>query len=78
MPDAPPPTFDNHGNLVAEWSLSCRYTSAQDLIVVTWAQEAGPYHTAKNKSETYSPQDVEDVVAIAQRAIRILAARRLF
>lgn len=77
-PDAPPPTFDAHGNLVAEWSITVRYDSLRDDIIVNWRQEAGPYHKAKALEEHYKPQDLEDVIAVIQRAIRILGARRLF
>lgn len=76
--DAPSPTFDSHGNLVAEWSITVRYDALRDDLIVNWRQEAGPYHKAKALEEHYAPQDLEDALAAIQRAVRIMGARRLF
>lgn len=78
MPDAPQPTYDSHGNMVAAWTIRCSYDPLRDLLEVHWHQEAGPYHKEKRLTETYDPSDVEDLIATVQRAIRILGARRLF
>lgn len=77
-PDAPAPTYDSKGNEVAEWAISIRYDAVRDNLTIVWTQEAGPYHKAKRVQNNYSPQDLEDLVADVQRAIRILGARRLF
>lgn len=78
MPDAPKPTYDSHGNMVAAWTIRVGYDPLRDLLEVHWRQEAGPYHKAKSLTETYDPVDLEDMLATLQRAVRILGARRLF
>lgn len=77
-PDAPPPTYDSRGNMVAEWSVTMRYDAVRDEITVHWRQDAGPYSKAKALTHRYDPVDVEDALADVQRAVRICGARRLF
>lgn len=77
-PDAPAPTYDSHGNMVAPWMIRISYDPLRDVIDVFWQQEAGPYHKAKTLSTTHAPVDVEDALADVCRAVRILGARRLF
>lgn len=77
-PDAPTPTYDSKGNLVAEWAITVRYDALRDDLIVNWRQEAGPYHKAKSSESHYDPKDLEDALADIQRAVRILGARRLF
>lgn len=78
MPDAPPPTYDSTGSLVAGWWVRAGYDPSQDEIVVTWHQDAGTYTESKTVEERHPFTDVEDVIASLQRRIRILGARRLF
>lgn len=77
-PDAPPPTYDSTGNLVAEWMVTVRYDSVRDVVNVTQVQEAGPYHKARVQTDTYAPTEIEDIASALDRALRILGARRLF
>lgn len=77
-PDAPPPTYDAAGNLVAEWMVTVRYDSVRDVINVTQVQEAGPYHKARVQTDTYAPTEVEAIASHLHRVLRILGARRLF
>lgn len=77
-PDAPTPTYDSHGNEVAEWAIRISYDASRDQIGVYWSQEAGPYHTAKREFKAYDVTDLEDVLSDVQKAVRILGARRLF
>jgi hypothetical protein len=77
-PDAPQPTYDSKGNMVAQWTLRVAYDSVRDQLTLDWSQEAGPYHKAKRVSNTYDPRNLEDAIADIQRAMRILGARRLF
>ena len=78
MPDAPRPTYDSHGNLVGGWAVGLSYDPAKDELSLYWRQAAGPYHAAKNGTETYDPRDLEDAIAALDRRVRILGARRLF
>lgn len=78
MPDAPPPVYDTHGNLVLPWYVSVAYDPTEDGVRVTWHQTAGPYNAEKRGDVLIDPCDIEDAVAASVRAIRILGARRLF
>lgn len=77
-PDAPPPTYDSHGNIVAEWMVTVRYDAVRDAITVHQAQEAGPYTKARRHTDTYAPNEVEALLASLTTMIRTLGARRLF
>lgn len=77
-PDAPAPTYDSHGNLVAEWTVSINYDAVRDVLRVHMRQEAGPYTRATVETHEYAPQDVEDAVSDLCRQVRIRGARRLF
>lgn len=77
-PDAPAPTYDSHGNMVAEWSIRFSYDSLRDRLEVTASQEAGPYHKATRETRYFEVVDVEDALAFVQQRARICGARRLF
>lgn len=77
-PDAPSPTYDSHGNLVAEWKVSIEYDALRDVLRVFWRQEPGPYHKGKSLVTEHAPQDVEDALSDVVKAVRIMGARRLF
>lgn len=77
-PDAPAPTYDARGNMVAEWTASVRYDAVRDELVLHTAQEAGPYSKAKVQTDRFAPTEVEDLLALLQARVRIMGARRLF
>lgn len=78
MPDAPAPTYDSHGNLVAEWKVTIRYDALRDVLEVHQAQEAGPYTKARRHTDVYAPHEVEALLASIGTMVRTLGARRLF
>ena len=77
-PDAPDPTYDARGNLVAEWTVSIRYDAVRDDLVLHCAQEAGPYNKAKVQTDHFAPDEIEDLLVLFLARVRIMGARRLF
>lgn len=78
MPNAPQPVYDSHGNPVSEWKCSIGYSPTEDRITVWWSQGEGPFHSAKQGTETVSYEDVEEALEVVLRRVRIMSARRLF
>ncbi len=78
VPDAPPPTYDSHGSLVAAWKVTIEYDDVRDEIRVHRQQEAGAYTKARRETATYAPTEIEDALQDLERIARICSARRLF
>lgn len=77
-PDAPPPRYDSHGNLVPAWKISIYYDPSCDDVVVWWSQEEGAYNSASRGTVTFGYDDVEDALEVVKRRVRIQSARRMF
>lgn len=77
-PDAPPPTYDSHGNEVAPWHISLAYNPVRDLLTLWFRQEACEYASEKTLAMDYPPTSVEQALEVAARLAREASARRLF
>lgn len=78
VPPAPKPTFNSHGMSVGSWSVLVNYDEAADSVTVTTMRPGGRWTKGRRTSATFGPEDLEDVVAAVQVAVRTLGARRLF
>lgn len=78
MPDAPRPVYNSNHQPVGGWSVRADYDEASDSIWVVVKRPGGRWLKSKITKDVYAPQDLEDVVAALQVAVRTLGARRLF
>lgn len=77
-PDAPPPVYDEQGNIVSGWRVTASYDPRSDSVLVVAHQEEGAYHAERTWTAAFAPTEPEDAIAEAQRHMRIFSARRLF
>lgn len=78
MPDAPAPTYDQHGNPVTHWTARLGYSDLEDGIVLTFDTPAGSYHGSQHLETGYGYDEVERALEDLCRLVRTAAARRLF
>ena len=60
-PDAPPPTYDEQGNLELGWLLVARYVPSEKAITVSWNKDGDLYRQSKHGAVGFMPEDIAGV-----------------
>lgn len=77
-PDAPPPTFNGHGNQVREFLVVLRYDATRDVLTCSWTQDGDAFRRTQQGAFARPPGEVTQFLEEVARQFTLLNSPRLF